>query len=101
MLYERSQEAMLDWQAIVEYTLDSHGVEQTLRYTRGLIECIEAMAIGKGFLRKIDVQGRKVLIKHCQKHYIFGLVRDGSPLLVIALFHERMDLMARLKGRLE
>ncbi len=33
--------------------------------------------------------------------FIFCLPRPGQPALVIAIFHERMDLMARLQGRLQ
>ncbi|MDH5609844.1 MAG: type II toxin-antitoxin system RelE/ParE family toxin [Cyclobacteriaceae bacterium] len=96
MLYERSQEAMLDWQEIVEYTFDQYGVEQTLNYTNKLLGCIESMAKGSGYFKEIEVKGRTVRVKHCQKHYIFGWVRADKPLLVIALFHEHMDLMSRL-----
>jgi len=37
----------------------------------------------------------------CEHHYIFCLPRDDAPALVVAIFHERMDLMARLADRLE
>ena len=99
-LYEKSQEALDDWQAIVEYSLDRHGENQTIKYTRQLINCIEAMAKGDGYFKDVKVKKRTIRIKHCQKHYIFGLVRDKDPLMIIALFHESMDLMTRLKKRL-
>jgi len=38
---------------------------------------------------------------HCEHHYIFCLPRDDAPVLVVAIFHERMDLMTRLVERLE
>lgn len=99
-LYEKSREALEDWQAIVEYTFDRHGEDQTIKYTKQLINCIEAMAKGEGYFKEIKVKKRTVRIMHCQKHYIFGLVRDKAPLMIIALFHEKMDLMTRLKKRL-
>ena len=99
-LYEKSQEALDDWQAIVEYSLDRHGENQTIKYTRQLINCIEAMAKGDGYFKDVKVKKRTIRIKHCQKHYIFGFVRDKDPLMIIALFHESMDLMTRLKKRL-
>lgn len=99
-LYERSQAALQDWQDIVEYTLDRHGAGQTEKYTAGLIRCIEAMAQNSGHFKEIEVDGLTVRIKHCQKHYIFSLIRKNAPMMVIALFHERMDLMSRLKNRL-
>lgn len=100
-LYERSRAALQDWQGIVEYTLERHGITQTEKYTAGLILCMEAMAQETGYFKDIDVSGRIVRIKHCQKHYIFALIRKNSPMMVIAIFHERMDLMTRLKDRLQ
>ena len=100
-LYERSDAALSDWRDIVEYTLDHHGEAQTQKYTTGLIQCIEAMSQSKGHYRDTKIQGRTVRIKHCQKHYIFGLMRKDAPMMVIALFHERMDLMTRLKNKLQ
>ncbi|MCG8640636.1 MAG: type II toxin-antitoxin system RelE/ParE family toxin [Desulfobacterales bacterium] len=100
-LYERSHAALNDWQEIVEYTLERHGVAQTEKYMAGLIGCIESMAKHEGHFKETEVKGRTIRIKHCRKHYIFGLVRDNGPLMIIALFHERMDLMTRLKNRLK
>ncbi|ECP5445232.1 type II toxin-antitoxin system RelE/ParE family toxin, partial [Salmonella enterica] len=37
---------------------------------------------------------------HCEHHYVFCLPRGSAPALVVAIFHERMDLMARLSERL-
>jgi plasmid stabilization system protein ParE len=34
------------------------------------------------------------------RHYLFCLPRQGQPALILAILHERMDLMTRLKGRL-
>ena len=37
----------------------------------------------------------------CEHHYIFCLPRKDAPALVVAIFHEKMDLMARLTDRLK
>ncbi|EHE5102672.1 type II toxin-antitoxin system RelE/ParE family toxin, partial [Salmonella enterica] len=37
---------------------------------------------------------------HCEHHYVFCLPRGSAPSLVVAIFHERMDLMTRLATRL-
>jgi len=39
-------------------------------------------------------------IKHCKKHYLFALSEPDKPLLIIAVLHEQMDLINRLKNRL-
>jgi plasmid stabilization system protein ParE len=36
----------------------------------------------------------------CQHHRIFGLVSAEGSMMVLAVLHERMDLMERLKARL-
>ncbi len=98
--YEKSEEALLDWREIIEYTINRFGEQQALKYSASLITCIESMTSGNQYFKVIDVNGRKVGVKHCHKHYIFALIRENRPLLVFAIFHERMDLMVRLKNRL-
>lgn len=34
------------------------------------------------------------------RHHIFCLARENAPALVLAILHERMDLMVRLQERL-
>ncbi|KPW59208.1 Plasmid stabilization protein [Pseudomonas caricapapayae] len=36
-----------------------------------------------------------------EHHYVFCLPREGAPALIVAIFHERMDLMTRLVDRLK
>lgn len=36
----------------------------------------------------------------CEHHYVFCLPRENAPALIVAIFHERMDLMTRLADRL-
>ncbi len=100
-LYEKSKEALDDWRNIIEYTLDHHGAKQTEQYAAGLIKCIEAMVSNTGYYKNIEIKGRIVRVKHCQKHYIFCLLSQKKPPIIIAFLHERMNLMKQLKGRLE
>lgn len=100
-LYERSDAALKDWEEIVEYSLDHHGLQHTEIYLEGLTQCMEALAQDRGYYKEIKVKSHMVKVKHCQKHYIFGLVRKNRPLMIIALLHERMDMIARLANRLK
>lgn len=95
MTYERSRAAMHDWEQIVEYTLYNHG----LTYMAGLLQCITVMLQTEGDYKELEIEGRILRVKHCQKHYIFGLVKPDSTLMIIAFFHERMDFIKRLKDR--
>jgi plasmid stabilization system protein ParE len=36
---------------------------------------------------------------HCEHHFIFCLPRENAPVLVVAILHERMDLMTRVADR--
>ena len=55
-IYEQSHAALDDWKDIVEYTLDNFGIEQTEKYTSGLLRCIEKMAKGQGQFKEIEVR---------------------------------------------
>ena len=98
--YEISKAAEKDWRGIVRYTLDNFGKRQVQKYTKSLLKCLDDLTNGVGQHKKIDVSGYQVLIKRCQKHYIFALNQPDNPLLVIAILHEQMDLIRRLKDRL-
>jgi plasmid stabilization system protein ParE len=37
----------------------------------------------------------------CGRHLIFLMPRPDAPALVLAILHERMDILARLSSRLE
>ena len=58
------------------------------------------MASRQGYFKEMQLNERRVRYKLCQNHYVFGLVRNDHPFLILAFFHERMDLMQRLKKRL-
>ena len=99
-LYEKTVAVDEDWREIAAYTLKRYGEDQLRKYTKDLTKCFEDMAKGKGHFKEIKVQKHKVRVKHCQKHYVFGLIRNNKPMLIIAIYHERMDLIKRLKKRL-
>ena len=98
--YETTQAALDDWRKIVEYTIENYGEAQTRKYMASLLKCIETTANGTGVYKDKKMGARKIRIKHCQKHYIFSLIRKDNSILVLAIFHEKMDLMTRLKKRL-
>ena len=99
-LYEISKAAEKDWRGIVRYTLDNFGKRQVQKYTNRLLKCLDALGNKARQYKEIDVSGHQVLIKRCQKHYIFALSPSDKPLLIIAILHERMDLIQRVKSRL-
>jgi len=99
-IYETSYEAEQDLQGIIDYTLEMHGIDQMNKYINALDQCAENMAQSIGQFKEVDVLGDSVRVKLCQHHYIFGLMRNSQPFLILAILHERMDLMNQLKNRL-
>lgn len=93
-------EAEADLRGIIRYTRKQWGDARTRRYVARLTRGIEAVVEGNGFYRSMDVLYPGLRILHCEHHYIFCLIRADEPALVVALFHERMDLMARVADRL-
>ena len=99
--YEIAQAAEQDLQNITTYTLERYGEKQTRKYMEQLENCAEDMATGQGYFKEVDDLAPDIRVKHCQHHYIFGLMRDSHPMVIIAVFHERMDLMVQLGKRLQ
>lgn len=99
--YELSPAAERDIHAIVEYTLRQWGARQVRDYMDHLSTCLEQLAISEGHYRILDDLLQGMRGKPCGHHYIFGLIRNGRPMLIVGIFHERMDLLQRLKERLQ
>ncbi len=99
-LYEISEAAEEDWRSIVNYTFEQFGEVQVRKYMSQLKTCTEILAKGEPPFKNVDDLYPSMRLKHCQHHYIFGLMRDQRPMLVVAILHERMDLMKQLKKRL-
>jgi toxin ParE1/3/4 len=97
--YVLTIDAEADLRSIVRYTSREWGEAQVRRYMAKLARGIEAIASGRG--RSVDVGELYPALRmaRCEHHYIFCLPRDNDAALIVAIFHERMDLMARLSGR--
>jgi toxin ParE1/3/4 len=98
--YVVSREADADLGGIFDYTWQQWGECQAHKYLVSLHKCADALATGK--LRSRDlgnlVEGMKVV--RCEHHYIFCRISPGKTPEIYAVFHEKMDLMARLAERL-
>ena len=98
--YILSEGAEEDLRSITRYTLKNHGHKQTLKYRDQLETCTDNLAN--------DIYPHKVIADiipeicylQCQYHYIFGLRQIKKPMIVIAILHERMDLMRRVADRI-
>ena len=62
---------------------------------------IARVAAGQGVFKDISALYPALRMARCDNHYVFCLPREDAPALIVAIFHERMDLMVRLADRLK
>ena len=98
--YELAEAADEDLRSIALYTISKWGAKQATRY--GAILDAHLQAIGDGKARtRIFLQHRPELrVSRVGHHYVFHLVRERQCPLILAVFHENMDLLAHLAERL-
>lgn len=93
--------AEADLRGIIQYTRKQWGDAQARTYVGKLQRCIESMAAGEVLSKDMAELHPGLRMLRCEHHYIFCLPRDNAPLAIVAIFHERMDLMVRLADRLK
>jgi len=98
--YLLTADAEDDLFAIAAYTLKKWGPDQLDRYEKSLETHLRAIASGDTPCRTVFEHRSDIFVSRCEHHYVFHVVRqDGKP-LILAVFHENMDLMRRLQDRL-
>jgi toxin ParE1/3/4 len=100
-LFVLTPRAKADLKNIQNYTLKHYSQKQLEMYVSALQRCTEDMAISKGYFRILADIHPDLRVKHCQYHYIFGLMRNSNPMVVIGIMHEKMDYIARIQKRLK
>jgi toxin ParE1/3/4 len=93
--------AAADLRAIARYTIDRWGHAQARKYIQDLDDASAAVATGRAAFKDLSAMHPGLRSLQAGSHYIFCLSRAGRPALILAILHERMDLMSRLKGRLD
>ena len=99
--YVLTASAEADVRGIVRYTRERWGDAQVRSYVAKLERGIARLAAGQGAFKDLSAIHPALRMARCEHHYVFGLPREDAPALIVAVFHERMDLMARLEDRLE
>ena len=93
-------QAQAELRAIVRYTAQQWGAAQARDYA-GLIDTAATdLATGRGLFKDWDSVLPGLRVKAAGSHFVFCMLRPGKPALVLAILHQRMDLMARLQRRL-
>jgi toxin ParE1/3/4 len=93
--------AKADLLEIWNYTVDTWGEEQANRYLRRLDACFVHIVAGKFSGKRPLAMYPKLRAVRCEHHYVFFLVgKMGKKPTILAIFHEKMNYIARLKHRL-
>jgi plasmid stabilization system protein ParE len=99
--YELTPEAVADLEEIAEYTLREWGAEQQTRYAALLEAGFAYIADDSAIPRRFSECYPQVLVTRCGHHYVFYLKPEGMTVpRIIAVLHERMDIIVRLRNRL-
>ena len=98
--YILTDEAEADLRGIIRYTRKQWGDAQVRTYVAKLKAGIADLVAGKGTFKDMGAIYPALRMSHCEHHYLFCLSREGASSLIVAIFHERMDLMARLADRI-
>ena len=99
--YELTPAADSDLAEIARYTIETWGVPQARRYEARLKHHFALIARGKARTRVFLKHRPELLVSRCEHHYVFHRIRPEGRPLIIAVFHESMDLMSRMRKRLE
>jgi plasmid stabilization system protein ParE len=52
------------------------------------------------FSRPVSERYPQIQVIRCEHHYVFYIHSEGKAPCIIAVLHERMDMLAKLKDRL-
>ncbi|AXI82794.1 type II toxin-antitoxin system RelE/ParE family toxin [Xylella taiwanensis] len=99
--YVLTAAAESDLRGIVRYTRKQWGDAQVRRYIATLEQGIASLADGRGVFKDMSALFPALRMGRYEHHYVFCLPREGAPALIVAIFHERMDLITRLVDRLK
>ncbi len=92
--------AEADIRDIIRYTRKQWGDAQVRHYVAALEQGIARLAARQGVFKDMDALYPSLHMARCEHHYVFCLPRENAPALIVAIFHERMNLMTRLADRL-
>lgn len=92
--------AETDVRGIIRHTRQEWGDAQVRRYITKLEQGMARIAAGQGLFKDMNAVYPSLRMAHCEHHYVFCLPRERAPALIVAVLHERMDLLARLADRL-
>jgi plasmid stabilization system protein ParE len=99
--YVLTDAAEADLRGIIRYTRKQWGAAQVRRYIGDLEAGIARLVAREGIFKDMSALHPALRMARCGHHYVFCLPREDASALIVAILHERMDLMTRLADRLK
>jgi len=99
--YELTREATSDLEGIFRYTISQWGEKQARVYSEKLSLHFKKITRKEVAFRAFSETYPTALVTRCEHHYIFYIQSEESRPIIFAVLHERMDILTRLKDRLE
>lgn len=96
---EFTRQALADLDTIWDYTVQKWGEAQAESYTDGLHQTCQQIADGEAVIRPFPASAKISGVCGYRHHYIF-FTRIEHRTIVVAVLHERMDLISRVADRL-
>lgn len=96
--YDLTLAAEEDLRGIWRYTYETWGFDQAETYFDRIEACFEAVCSREALSKPLEGLPDGLRIHRCEHHYIVWL--DDDRPIIIAILHERMDFVRRLKDRL-
>ena len=98
--YVLTKHAEADLEEIARYTIIEWGEDQASLYIDKLQQYFQKLVTKHVRSKTFSPQFPHVFVTSCESHYVFYLHHENEKPLIIAVLHERMDMLARLKKRL-
>jgi plasmid stabilization system protein ParE len=98
--YVLTRGAGADLRDITRYTVEQWGAAQCRRYIHLLEAAATDVACGQGHFKSWNDVLPGLRVRKAEHHYIFCLPRSEEPALILAILHERTDMLVRLRERL-
>jgi len=98
--YELTPDAEADLHDIALYTLKTWGLAQMGRYESALENNLKGIGAGETLTRPVFEHRFDIRVSRCEHHYVFAQMRENDVPLIVAVLHEKMDLLVRLRERL-
>lgn len=98
--YKLTKEADADLEDITRYTIKKWGERKAVEYLDQIEQCLCSIDKSTNFKQPSPKKYPKLRVVRCEHHYIFYLHNESKCPYIIAILHERMEMLTHIKNRL-